>query len=332
MRKKLIVSMIVVLAVILVISALAVPAFAKKDLPGNADGIWCYLPGPPNPADFDFGYRIGENDFFTGSYDSDWSGIFTGSSQDNGLVIWRNFPADGPAMFVDLITFDSVEVGGKTGGLELYLYGERETNFWSGSWFIAGASGELEGLEGRGQWWQWQDVSDGGCAEGYIPVHYSVVDLRGLSFEEVVEPVPSDNTIVDIAVADGRFDTLVAAVTFAGLADALSGGEWTVFAPTDDAFAKLDLNANNITSAFTKEELTDILLYHALAGSVDEATAKVSQGNISMANGQIAGLKVFEDELYINDDSKVIISDIFADNGVIHVVDTVILGPWPRAE
>ncbi len=43
-------------------------------------------------------------------------------------------------------------------------------------------------------------------------------------------------------------------------------------------------------------------------------------------------LKVFEDELYINDDSKVIISDIFADNGVIHVVDTVILGPWPRAE
>jgi hypothetical protein len=150
----------------------------------GADGVWCYLPGPPNPADFDFGYRVGENDFFTGSYESDWTGTLTGSSRDNGLVIWRNFPADGPALLVDLITFDSVEVGGKTGGLELYLYGERETNFWDGPWFIADASGELEGLEGRGRWWQWQGGSDTGCAEGYVPVHYSVDDLSGLDFEQ----------------------------------------------------------------------------------------------------------------------------------------------------
>ncbi|MGD2048018.1 MAG: fasciclin domain-containing protein [Chloroflexota bacterium] len=143
-------------------------------------------------------------------------------------------------------------------------------------------------------------------------------------------PAPSGNTIVDIAVADGRFDTLVAAVTYAGLAEALSGGEWTAFAPTDDAFAKLNLNADNITDAFSKEELTDILLYHVLTSRVDKATAIASVGDITMANGQKAGLKVFEGELYVNDDSKVIIADIFADNGVIHVVDTVILGPWPR--
>ena len=68
-------------------------------------------------------------------------------------------------------------------------------------------------------------------------------------------------TIVDIAVEDGRFDTLVAAVTATGLADALSGGEWTVFAPTDDAFAKLGLNASNVAGAFSKAQLTDILLY-----------------------------------------------------------------------
>lgn len=148
--------------------------------------------------------------------------------------------------------------------------------------------------------------------------------------EETEAAAPSGNTIVDIAVADGRFDTLVAAVTYAGLAEALSGGEWTVFAPTDDAFAKLDLNADNITSAFSEEELTDILLYHVIEGSVDKATAVASVGDITMANGQKAGLKVFEGELYVNDDSKVIIADIFADNGVIHVVDTVILGPWPR--
>ncbi len=176
----------------------AAPSFYSLDVSGaevssdvataggaaDADGTWCYLPGPPNPADFDFGYKIGQNDFFTGSYDSDWTGTFTGSSRDNGLIIWRNFPADGPAMFVDLIVFDSVEVGGKTGGLELYLYGEMETDFWDGPWFIVSASGELEGLQGRGKWWQWQGGSDTGCAEGYIPVHYSVDELRGADFDD----------------------------------------------------------------------------------------------------------------------------------------------------
>jgi len=137
-------------------------------------------------------------------------------------------------------------------------------------------------------------------------------------------------TIVDIAVADGRFTTLVAAVKAAGLVDALSGGEWTVFAPTDDAFAKLDLNASNIASAFTKAELTDILLYHVIAARVSSFEAKASTGDVVMGNNKIAGLKVFEGNIYVNDDSKVIIPDIAAENGVIHVVDTVILGPWPR--
>jgi uncharacterized surface protein with fasciclin (FAS1) repeats len=139
-------------------------------------------------------------------------------------------------------------------------------------------------------------------------------------------------TIVDIAVEDGRFDTLVAAVVYTDLAEALSGGEWTVFAPTDDAFAKLGLNENNITSAFSKAELTDILLYHALEGEVSSDKALTLLGDVTMANGQKAGLKAFAGDLYVNDDSKVIIPDVDAANGVIHVVDTVILGPWPRGE
>jgi uncharacterized surface protein with fasciclin (FAS1) repeats len=138
------------------------------------------------------------------------------------------------------------------------------------------------------------------------------------------------STIVDIAVSDGRFTTLVAAVQAAGLVETLQGGEWTVFAPTDAAFAKLDLNADNIASAFSEEELTDILLYHVLEGEVSSAEAKTMQGDIRMANGELAGLKFFDGHLYVNDDSKVIIQDIVASNGVIHVVDTVILGPWPR--
>jgi uncharacterized surface protein with fasciclin (FAS1) repeats len=139
-------------------------------------------------------------------------------------------------------------------------------------------------------------------------------------------------TIVDIAVEDGRFDTLVAAVTATGLADALSGGEWTVFAPTDDAFAKLGLNASNVAGAFSKAQLTDILLYHALSGEVTSSKAKTLLGDVPMANGKLAGLKYFDGSLYVNDDAKVIIPDINASNGVIHVVDTVILGPWPRTD
>ncbi|GAB4163256.1 MAG: hypothetical protein Fur0021_38240 [Candidatus Promineifilaceae bacterium] len=138
--------------------------------------------------------------------------------------------------------------------------------------------------------------------------------------------------IVEIAVEDGRFTTLVAAVVAADLADALSGSQWTVFAPTDDAFAKLGLNADNIASTFTKEELTDILLYHALSGEVSASKAKAAVGDIVMANGQKAGLKYFNGNIYVNDDAKVIIADITAANGVIHAVDTVILGPWPRNE
>lgn len=138
------------------------------------------------------------------------------------------------------------------------------------------------------------------------------------------------NSIVDIAVADGRFTTLVAAVVAADLADTLSGGEWTVFAPTDDAFAKLGLDATNIADAFTKAELTDILLYHTLKGEVFSDKAIASVGDVTMANGQKAGLKVADGALYVNDDSKVIIADIAASNGAVHVVDTVILGPWPK--
>ncbi len=145
-------------------------------------------------------------------------------------------------------------------------------------------------------------------------------------------PAAAGNSIVDIAVADGRFTTLVAAVTTAGLADALSGGEWTVFAPTDDAFAKLGLNASNIGTAFTKAQLTDILLYHAIPAEIFSDKALTLLGDVTMANGQMAGLKYFAGDIFVNDDSKVIIADINADNGAIHVVDTVILGPWPRAE
>lgn len=153
-----------------------------------------------------------------------------------------------------------------------------------------------------------------------------------LDADHTAMPASSGNSIVDIAVADGRFNTLVAAVQAAGLVDTLAGGEWTVFAPTDDAFAKLGLNADNIASTFSEKELTDILLYHVIPSEIFSDKALTLLGDVTMANNKIAGLKYFAGDLYVNDDAKVIIPDINADNGAIHVVDTVILGPWPKGE
>ena len=84
-------------------------------------------------------------------------------------------------------------------------------------------------------------------------------------------------------------------------------------------------NADNVASAFSKTELTDILLYHVLTTEVSSYKALTLLGNVTMGNGATAVLKSFEGEIYVNDDAKVIIPDVVASNGVIHAVDTVIL-------
>jgi transforming growth factor-beta-induced protein len=133
------------------------------------------------------------------------------------------------------------------------------------------------------------------------------------------------NNIVEIAVADGRFKTLVAAVTAAGLADTLKGaGPFTVFAPTDDAFAKLP---KGTVEGLLKDtpKLKDILLYHVVPGKVMAAdVAKLSTAKT--VEGKPVTLKVDGNKVMVND-AKVIIADLPASNGVIHVLDKVILPP-----
>jgi uncharacterized surface protein with fasciclin (FAS1) repeats len=131
--------------------------------------------------------------------------------------------------------------------------------------------------------------------------------------------------VVDIAVADGRFTTLVAAVQAAGLVDTLkSGGPFTVFAPTDDAFAKLPAGT---VSALLNDipTLTDILLYHVVSGEV-MAEQVVGLSNATTVQGQPVVVSVDMGSVYIND-AQVIITDIQAKNGVIHVIDSVVLPP-----
>ena len=131
----------------------------------------------------------------------------------------------------------------------------------------------------------------------------------------------STKDIVDTAVAAGSFKTLAAALTAADLVATLKGkGPFTVFAPTDEAFAKIpkaDLDA----LLKDKAKLTSVLTYHVVAGKV--MAADVKAGKVKTVQGSeltvttMGGVKV--------DNAKVVKTDIVADNGVIHVIDTVVM-------
>jgi uncharacterized surface protein with fasciclin (FAS1) repeats len=130
--------------------------------------------------------------------------------------------------------------------------------------------------------------------------------------------------IVDTAVSAGTFNTLVAAVQAAGLVETLKGeGPFTVFAPTDEAFAALPAGTvEDLLKPENKDKLTAILTYHVVAGKVmstdlqDGMMAKTVQGGevtIDLDNGPMVN------------DAKVVAADVAADNGVIHVIDKVIM-------
>jgi uncharacterized surface protein with fasciclin (FAS1) repeats len=134
-------------------------------------------------------------------------------------------------------------------------------------------------------------------------------------------------TIVETAIAvnadSGEFSTLIAAVVAADLVDTLNGNrQFTVFAPTDAAFAKLGLSAANIGS-LPKADLKDILLYHVTAGR-KAATTVVGADSIKMLNKGSIVPSVVGGDAYVND-SKILAVDIKTSNGIIHVIDTVLL-------
>jgi transforming growth factor-beta-induced protein len=139
---------------------------------------------------------------------------------------------------------------------------------------------------------------------------------------------PADPSIVDIAVSDPRFSTLVAALTKAELVDDLSGpGPFTVFAPTNDAFAallaELGISAEELLA---NPDLANILLYHVAAGKVTAADV-VTLDKVTTLQGDDITVEVIAGEVILNGNIKVIITDIMASNGVIHVIDGVLLPP-----
>ena len=131
--------------------------------------------------------------------------------------------------------------------------------------------------------------------------------------------------IVDTAVAAGSFKTLATALQAAGLADTLKGkGPFTVFSPTDEAFSKLPAGTvESLLKPENKEKLKAILLYHVVSGDVTAAQV-VKLSSAKTINGQDLKLTVNDGTVMVND-ATVIKADVLASNGVIHVIDTVLL-------
>jgi len=136
-----------------------------------------------------------------------------------------------------------------------------------------------------------------------------------------------DKTIVEVAVGSDDFQTLVAAVKAADLVDTLSGkGPFTVFAPTDEAFGKLPKGTlEDLLKPENKAKLTAILTYHVVAGKVMAADV-VKLKNAKTVQGQNVRIRVKDGNVMVNK-ANVVKTDIACKNGVIHVIDAVILPP-----
>jgi uncharacterized surface protein with fasciclin (FAS1) repeats len=183
------------------------------------------------------------------------------------------------------------------------------------------------------------------CVETESPTAIEVEPVAAAARGGINMKDPGE-TIVDVAITAAsdptapEFTTLVAAVVAADLVDVLNGRrQFTVFAPTDAAFADLGITAANLndllaTGALTKQLLTDILLYHVAPGSRDSGDV-VGSTQIRTMNGGFLGVRVgtptaglgvyLEDLDPDNGDSEILAVDIPASNGIIHVIDQVLL-------
>lgn len=210
---------------------------------------------------------------------------------------------------------------GTSGGMVPQVVGN--TIMWADDgWYQVQVEGDFD-----------SDVCQGGTSCEVEPGTYVVINLTtGVRYEGIVvtgDMGDDSPNIVETAVAAGGFTTLVAALQATGLDAVLADEttEFTVFAPTDDAFALLGEETISALLADTPT-LSDILLYHVIQGaSVDAATAiSLAGGSVTAANGVDLALAVDGESLFINA-SQVIATDIMTSNGIIHVIDAVLIPP-----
>jgi len=152
----------------------------------------------------------------------------------------------------------------------------------------------------------------------------ALVAAASLSGVAQADTTAKGKDIVAVASGAGSFNTLVAAVKAAGLVETLQGpGPFTVFAPTDEAFAKLPKGTvEDLLKPENKAKLVSILTYHVVAGKVMAADVKTMMAKT--VNGSELNIKVADGQVTV-DGAKVVKADVAASNGVIHVIDTVVL-------
>lgn len=147
----------------------------------------------------------------------------------------------------------------------------------------------------------------------------------------------AQGTIVDVAVGNDDFSTLVTALQSADLVDALQGdGPFTVFAPTNDAFAKIDSKTlNSLLEIKNQKALANILTYHVISGKITatDVIAALKKGNgiveLKALNGQTLTVIEKDEKIWLKDSngnySEIITTDVMGSNGVIHVINTVVM-------
>jgi uncharacterized surface protein with fasciclin (FAS1) repeats len=153
----------------------------------------------------------------------------------------------------------------------------------------------------------------------------------------ISQQASAQETIVDVAVGNEDFSTLVAALKAADLVGALQAdGPFTVFAPTNDAFAKIDSKTlNSLLEAKNQKALANILTYHVISGKLTatDVVAALKEGNGSVElkalNGQVLTVMQKDDKIWLKDTngnySEIIATDVMASNGVIHVINSVVM-------
>jgi len=156
---------------------------------------------------------------------------------------------------------------------------------------------------------------------------FATCTALGLLLSQPVRAADAPKDIVDTAVAAGSFGTLVAAIKAADLVGALKGsGPFTVFAPTDAAFARLPAGTlDNLLKPENKDKLKAILLYHVVSGKIMAADIKGEAMPTTLEGGKL-DIKAGASGVTVNG-AKVTGADIVASNGVIHVIDAVLLPP-----
>ena len=151
------------------------------------------------------------------------------------------------------------------------------------------------------------------------------VCMAGSNSMDASKEAPSVADIVDTAAVAGNFQTLVSAVEAAGLVDTLKGeGPFTVFAPTDEAFAKIPEDQLEALLA-NKTQLTEVLTYHVVAGKV-MSTDLTDDMSVATVQGENVTITLDDEGVMVNE-AKVVQADIECINGVIHAIDTVLMPP-----